>query len=140
MKIEAGKYYKTRDGQKVGPIRARTGIHERYKWEIAGFSSYDDGGWDCDSSDCVQHIVAEWPDELAKETGPVRTETRKIIVPGDYDRIRVAVAGNPGFALVSFLLRDPGGRPILTAGMNATEFRAASDVFLALADALDGSP
>jgi hypothetical protein len=78
LKIEEGKYYKTRDGRKVGPIRKRSDVD--YPWIIDGVSTYKDDGSDCRYEDCVYHLIAEWTD------GPVVTETvtKTRIVPGVY--------------------------------------------------------
>ena len=55
MKIEEGKYYRTRDGRKVGPIRLRA---------LEGVTyvsvSDEDGRMDDDLFD----IISEWTDEL----------------------------------------------------------------------------
>ena len=59
MKIEEGKYYRTRDGRKVGPMTGRN-----FKWVKGSGDTYDptwqnDGRGNCDAPD----LVAEWTDE-----------------------------------------------------------------------------
>jgi hypothetical protein len=70
MKIEAGKYYVTRDGQKVGPMVSR-GTNEPFVW----FDT-EDGCWSHDGEDgnacgpMGSHspcdIISEWPHELSR--------------------------------------------------------------------------
>lgn len=77
--IEAGRYYKTRDGRKVGPVRAITSNFSEMVWEAdqelrgGKFSNWDKDGvcfprsaqkyWtDCD-------LVALWPDEPTTNVG-----------------------------------------------------------------------
>lgn len=66
LKIEAGRYYKTRDGRKVGPIGPNEGGLADYPWQ-------DNSDWtDCwttdghfynDGTESQQDIIAEWIDE-----------------------------------------------------------------------------
>jgi hypothetical protein len=85
MRIEEGKYYRTRDGRKVGPLRATDNGH----WPM----ECDGTWWRADGESCEgsmarmypeNDIVAEWTDE-----GPVRTVTRQEIIPGTYDGVCV---------------------------------------------------
>lgn len=82
MRIEQGKYYRTRNGRKVGPM-AR---HE-YGWTADdGFRIYDADGKRVLGFGTPEptDLVAEWADE-----GPVRTVTRQEIIPGTYDGVKV---------------------------------------------------
>lgn len=91
MKIEAGRYYKTRDGRKVGPME-HCGSDTDHPWQEAkNMSAHiwrDDGTskWRNDPT-----LIAEWPTE---PTGPVRTVTRttREIVPGVYGGLEVGQA------------------------------------------------
>ena len=73
MKIEAEKYYRTRDGRKVGPMRSVN--WHLYPFDISGHESEDLGGclWDRDgSADDGKHmdIIAEWEEPMTyKEIG-----------------------------------------------------------------------
>lgn len=66
MKIEAGKYYRARDGAKTGPVR-RGGAGDAY-WEARRAGDDFDitfacsGRWQAGSVDAWD-LVAEWPDE-----------------------------------------------------------------------------
>lgn len=88
MQIEAGKYYRTRDGRKVGPLRATDNsfwpMESRGTWWRAN-------GESCEGSMARMRkendIIAEWSE------GPVRTETvtKRRIVPGVYGGVYVSV-------------------------------------------------
>lgn len=94
--------------------------------------------------DTFRGNVDGWHDasmfELVASTGPVRTVTRKEIVPGVYGRVKVAdyvpehMSGNAAIHLA-----DRCGKtgPASLHWLNATELRAAAVTFVELADALD---
>lgn len=62
MKIEAGKFYKTRDGRKVGPMRE---CGKLYRWKgIMNGTSYtylSNGTW-LDGVENNKDLIAEWVD------------------------------------------------------------------------------
>jgi hypothetical protein len=65
LKIEAGKYYRTRDGRKVGPM-ARKWDDREHPWgfgrELSCYTSYGErwkGGLGHEGDD----LIAEWTDE-----------------------------------------------------------------------------
>ena len=60
MKLEVGKYYRTRDGKKVGPIKS----HQNKPWSFTdGRLSYKDNGrWHLDPRDDENDLIAEWTD------------------------------------------------------------------------------
>ena len=69
MKLEVGKYYKTRDGRKVGPM-VETSLHDyrfttdRENWYLVnGIHAFDDGNIDVNAD-----IIAEWTDTPAPVT------------------------------------------------------------------------
>lgn len=109
MKLEVGKFYRTRDGQKVGPIKSRRDkvypFHGRLDDTVSPSFTKDGYYWrsELESPD---DLIAEWVDEPAasQPAGPVRTITRKEIVPGSYkgpvhiyeadnDSVRLSVPG-----------------------------------------------
>lgn len=63
IKIEAGKFYKTRDGRKVGPMERREGylFHEGWHYNASGECCYRGRSGDCVQKD--REIIAEWIDE-----------------------------------------------------------------------------
>lgn len=135
MKIEAGKFYRTRDGRKVGPM-------ERWSagWVQRG-ASVDNPCWHGDGRDWSHPadpgntLIADWADEPAS---PVRTVTRKEILVGVYGAVAVGPAA-PAF--VNVLVGN--GRldrvsHVNYAALNESELRAAAMVFTQLADALNG--
>jgi len=91
MKIEEGKYYRTRDGRKVGPMAYMPeGRHSEFPWvdpegnawKVNGqFSLFDDG-------ESVHDLIAEWTDEPAAPK-PSPFVTRRELVPGVYGKISV---------------------------------------------------
>lgn len=86
MKIEAGKFYRTRDGRKVGPAEP-SGSGGRFEFRGPWCYAHEEDGryFGRKESERVLDIVAEWSD------GPVRevVTTRREIVPGVYDRLEV---------------------------------------------------
>lgn len=77
MKIEAGKYYKTRDGRKVGPATARynTGCSDG-PWKVNGWN-YDDDGKCSNMSPCKHDLIAEWQDEPADDETNFAAQAKK---------------------------------------------------------------
>lgn len=129
MKIEEGKFYRTRGGMKAGPMRlaplqtypwrAEAPVHPRY-----ATSWTDDGRFHTIHNDCTDYdLVAEWTDE---STGPVITETVKRIKPGVYGRIVVGEHLTPGWIDIRW--------PV--PGCTADELRAAAATLNEIADAL----
>ena len=121
MQIEAGKYYRTRDGRKVGP--AWTDGNQPHPWCVPFDESehwYRDDGASC-LGNAGYDIIAEWTEA---PTGPVRTVTRKEIVPGVYGNV---IVWNDGSGDVSVMNMR-----------TATELRAAIATLTEIADALEG--
>ncbi len=93
LKIEAGKYYKTRDGRKVGPMRELDRNDTDWPWTDQDgdmpYQRYNDkgNGIGLRMEDC-RHIISEWQDETPS---PIRTVTRREIVPGNYGCVEIDV-------------------------------------------------
>lgn len=72
LTIEAGKYYRTRDGRKVGPMSK--GCLGSFPWlgksQSSGIQCYrNDGSWSLDVGEPDHHdLIAEWVDEPTSET------------------------------------------------------------------------
>lgn len=97
MKIKEGKFYKTRDGRKVGPLRR---LRSSCLWDVTDDENSNQNTfvW---ASDGKSHtasnldIVSEWytscsaaqVDVQREEYGPIRT--RREIVPGMYGCVKV---------------------------------------------------
>lgn len=138
INIEAGKFYKTRDGRKVGPMVDAGGDD----WPF--YSDGTDGAPCWKRSGEISHknvcmpldLISEWP---AETPSPVRSVTRTEIVPGVYGRLRViddAPDKRNGVG-VTFVMR--GTETVCSsAALTASELRAASLVLGQLADALSG--
>jgi len=120
MQIEAGKYYRTRDGRKVGPMVASPLIDYPFK-DGSGFMSFTTDGHRFCADEHHTDLIAEWTEA---PTGPVRTVTRKEIVPGVYGNV---IVWNDGSGDVSVMNMR-----------TATELRAAIATLTEIADALEG--
>ena len=83
FRLEAGKFYRTRDGRKEGPLRAWGPVFEGKKlWHTGRYSVFGHGGrfprgWPYSMDD----LVAEWIDE------PVSL-SRKLVEKARYDALR----------------------------------------------------
>jgi hypothetical protein len=129
LRIEEGKFYRSRDGRKVGPMYFIGPNH---------FDGAEDGpypqkcfygdGQRFDGDDRGLCLVAEWTDQPCS---PVRTVTRKEVVPGTYGKVRVlAKATNDPFPSHAHVRIDDGQS-------SADELRAAAAILIEIADALD---
>lgn len=128
MKLEAGKFYKTRNGLKFGPAE------EVYPFGNSGWvvpsstghpATYDSYGnriSPCCSNE--EDLVSEWHD------GPTRTVTRREIVPGVYGKIFINHSDNN---IVSINVRNDFG----CVEFNAEELREAAHLFNQLAEVLE---
>ena len=75
LKIEAGKFYKTRDGRKLGPIVVAQGRGEPWPWKSCyGWNTYyfKEDGFSCPGSihnhRDADDLIAEWIDEPVAKT------------------------------------------------------------------------
>lgn len=93
MKIEAGKYYRTRDGRKVGPAEHLPIIpHSEWKFKFDGLLYREDGTWGLKPSlPSPGDLIGEWADPAPEAPSPVRTTTKTVteIVPGTYGPLHV---------------------------------------------------
>ncbi len=76
LKIEAGKYYRTRDGRKVGPIVVAQGNGKPWPWKDATRPFYyRETGYSCpgaaDLHNDADDLIAEWVDEPVTEPAPI---------------------------------------------------------------------
>lgn len=79
LTIEAGKFYKTRDGRKVGPM-VDFGHKDGYRWcdaDLIGDYYSAEGNPQCDGP--AYDIIAEWVDEPANDNGPLASLIGKTI-------------------------------------------------------------
>lgn len=80
MEIEKGGFYRTRDGRKLGP--AKSGFSRgRFEFDGDFDMMHERDGTYCGSERGLD-IVSEWTE------GPVRTVTRREVVPGSYGRLK----------------------------------------------------
>lgn len=131
MRLEEGKYYRTRDGRKVGPAHS---ADRKYKgqdaFEVDGphvsihLADGTYAGRNCPDLD----LIAEWTE------GPVRTVTRREVVPGVYGRLSVTKSSIDGEVGVRI---KPTVKGDVTPSLTSAELKAAAAVLLELAGALD---
>lgn len=88
LKIEAGKYYKTRDGRKVGPVREQNGYLTTNGWHYAENGECCYKGISGNGKQPEFDLISDW------QEGPIRTVTRREIVEGQYGIVHVTVSGN----------------------------------------------
>ena len=77
MQIEVGKYYRTRDGRKVGPMYRNSYSTEWPMSHVNGIETYtEDGIYKTDLSESAHDLIAEWTnDEPAKPSPTLSSET-----------------------------------------------------------------
>jgi hypothetical protein len=123
MKIVESQYYKTRNGQKAGPMVMNDSAgwdgkvgHLIRSWHPNGLHLMDDRDLD---------LVAEW------DGGPVRTVTRKEVVPGVYGAVRVYSASDMRARV--YIGHSEFREPL---SLEPDELRAAAATLTEIADAL----
>lgn len=139
MKIEEGKFYRTRDGRKVGPMRGLTDRElstytSRWVWMDGSrliTAPWDDAGTFSPYRESKEDLIAEWTD------GPVREVTRKEIVGGTYGRIWFD--REIGSHIQIDLVNTAGKRQDESRShlWSLEELRAAASTLTAIADALE---
>jgi hypothetical protein len=138
---QAGKTYRMRNGETVGPMRFR-GDAEDYPW--LGYANT--GVARLYQTDGRHHANPAWdiiaeitPDADAPTAeGPVRHRTVAEIVPGAYGRVEVNRPWKPDAPNECGInLLDRKGHALGRGNFTATELRAAAAVLIALADGLD---
>jgi hypothetical protein len=127
VNIIEGRYYKTRDGRKVGPMFPTGDFDDKWTARSTGIDlpHWHDNGSHYSGSIRDTDLIAEWQD------GPVVTETVKRIVPGVYGALGVGTVEN-GTVRVGFERMASVYLPL-----TAPELRAAAAVLTQLADALE---
>lgn len=146
MRIEEGKFYRTRDGRKVGPMkRPFSGVSE-YAW--AGDYKYSDetyGGIWYRSEGGLMHpdapnggdIISEWTDE---PTSPVRTVISKQIVAGVYGRLSIRPYSTEKRILIALANMEGSIGDAVHHGWTLDELHAAIATLTEIADALGEAP
>lgn len=131
LKLEVGKYYRTRDGRRaydVGPYDGAWSATIDGEDEVRIFHPNGEhyfGETECD-------LISEWGDA---PSSPV--QLRKVIVPGVYGGVSVksGFGENVGVAVVGDMVKDSGA-VIGHCWLTRADLIAARDVFNALIDAM----
>ena len=63
MQIEIGKYYKTRDGQKVGPMRRTVHPHANMRFTDDEVNHWTENGTEYNTMPSGRDLISEWVDE-----------------------------------------------------------------------------
>lgn len=127
VKLEAGKYYKTRDGRKVGPMR------------VIDSRDSENGYFHCNEKSYQKHGMAFMPeDDLISEwhESPIREVTRSELVPGVYGRFEVTGTYQKNKVTMNFAPSSVG-TSVPVVGINAEELREAAHLFTQLAEYLE---
>lgn len=139
MRIEEGKFYRTRDGRKVGPMRS---INQGpWKWTDGAMRWTKLGGWSTVMGlhplDIVAPwlAVAQWFLDTPARPSPIVTETVTVrrLEPGVYGRLRVSNSVLGKEVCVKVEANAKGTTPSL----NAPELRELARVALEIAEYLD---
>lgn len=89
MKIEAGKYYKTRDGRKVGPteVSEYNTYYPKAKFWVEDYGLIQENGKFGNDEDTPElDLISEWQDEVPS---PISAVTRREIVAGNYGNLTI---------------------------------------------------
>jgi hypothetical protein len=134
VKIEAGKYYLSRDGRKFGPMVDNGGDdgwpmtevgHKAPCWTRDGYISTHFGSLPAD-------LIAEW-----EPTGPVITETVKRINPGVYGTVEVLSGPTDTYSTSVQITMRNGSAFSPHLWFDAAELRAAAATLTEIAEALE---
>ena len=95
LKIEAGKYYRTRDGRKVGPMENYNGGQDGFSFYCEG-KTYNSYGGYYSRGESQNDIIAEWRDQPTQTVTTngrhydlTKLETPPFFLPDDvYDALR----------------------------------------------------
>ena len=140
MKIENGKYYRTRDGQNVGPMNVPPKLERWSRLVIAdgpigsaasGLDGWYEGGKYLNDEDHDLDLIAEWSDAPAKLMIPLPDEAS--FMEDGYEFI---CTGSPDGEAVWIYGRDASPFARLSP-VTARDFAAA---IIAYADAIDARP
>ena len=100
MKLEIGKFYRTRDGEKKGP--AKSHVSDIYPWRIGG-NTYTDDGMVYTHAQSPSDLVAEWTEDTPAEPAEIGTLKELNVQPGDM--VEIAGAAPPARR---FVIGDDG--------------------------------
>lgn len=126
MKIEAGKYYKTRDGRKVGPVREQNGYLTTDRWHYAENGECCYKGISGNEKHPEFDLISDW------QEGPIRTVTRREIVAGVYGKVFINDY-DPLENTVSLNVKEDFG----CVSFNAEELREAAHILNQIAEVLE---
>lgn len=127
LKLLAGVCYRTRDGQKVGPLVVGGSLEYPFLVENDVGSWTANGRFSAFGAEHSYDLVAEWID-VPDTTSPVRTVEHTEIVPGTYGRLLV---DSVNFKRLSVDI------DLTSVAFTAAECRATAAMLTAIANGLD---
>ncbi len=68
MQLEVGKYYKTRDGRKVGPMYKTGSEDKNMEFDDGSGNGWTKHGTWLNTGQNERDLIAEWPSETAQTT------------------------------------------------------------------------
>lgn len=68
MKLEVGKYYKTRDGRKVGPMYKTGSEDKNMEFDDGSGNGWTKHGTWLNTCQNERDLIAEWPSETSQST------------------------------------------------------------------------
>ncbi|TPJ86925.1 MULTISPECIES: hypothetical protein [unclassified Mesorhizobium] len=93
LRIQPGRYYKTRDGRKVGPMEARDACGSKYVWQYDyGRRIFLPDGTNFAGPNSPEDLIAEWQDEPAAAGFKVGDRVENVIPGNDYDMLGTVTA------------------------------------------------
>lgn len=124
MKIEVGKSYVARNGE-VWTDAKPTKVY-RYDWELTGedgctYEFLDNGRFWLNGRESDHDLVSEFAEQV--ERSPIRTVTRREIVPGEYCAGEIEIFGD--------------GSAVVRKWTDSSVARQAARLFNEIADVLD---
>lgn len=135
MEIIEGKFYRMRDGRKVGPMRRQSNGWVADSGRIDDNGAYDwylYGNYDCCNQETPVDLIEEWRDEPKSPIQEVVVTKRKL-VSGEYGRI--FVDGAYGETINLAFITSMGKRSGIY-GFTAEELEEASHILAQLAEFL----
>lgn len=103
MEIVEGKFYRTRDGRKVGPMRRQSNGWVADSGRIDDNGEYDwymSGNYDCYNQETSVDLIAEWQDEPKKEISDMSEVKFKV---GDFIRKPLAGWNKQGYEVAKIV-------------------------------------
>ena len=109
MKLEVGKYYRSSNGRKVGPMRCRNGVYDvdQFKHPLPhplGKSLW----WEDGFGDEGEHLVAEWKEETTVDNS-IKMDGKYAYRKDPFTQVRILCVDRPNYPKKPVLSVDSKG-------------------------------